>query len=159
MHWISFECQAHVHSRTYTPTDIDESLVSMLSCISNIDNIRTKKKRQNNNRRKTKSLHCPQLDQHDADGLAGHKDWRTAQTIIRTYKRPFILTFLHFYILYIGPVFTENFNDFKIFIFVLSLITCIGDHGSKYRYRHITSIRQVVYVHGSVVVKLVLKNI
>jgi hypothetical protein len=29
---------------------------------------------------------------------------------------------------------------------LLSLITCIGDHGSKYRYRHITSIRQVVYV-------------
>jgi hypothetical protein len=33
-----------------------------------------------NNRRKTKSLHCPQLDHHDADGLAGHKTWRTAQT-------------------------------------------------------------------------------
>jgi hypothetical protein len=30
-----------------------------------------------------------------------------------------ILTFLH-----MGPVFTENFNDFTIFIFVLSLITC-----------------------------------
>jgi hypothetical protein len=99
-----------------------------------------------NNRRKTKSLHCPQLDHHDADGLAGHKDWRTTQTIIRRYKRPFILTFLHFYILYMGPVFMENFNDFTIFIFLLSLITCIGDHGSKYRYRNTTSIRQVVYV-------------
>jgi hypothetical protein len=42
-----------------------------------------------------------------------------------------ILTFLHF--LYMGPVFMENFNDFTIFIFVLSLITSIGDHGSKYR--------------------------
>jgi hypothetical protein len=41
--------------------------------------------------------------------------------------------FLHFYILYVGPVFTENFNDFTIFMFVLSLITCIGDYGSKYR--------------------------
>jgi hypothetical protein len=57
-----------------------------------------------------------------------------------------ILTFLHFYILYMGPVFTDNFNDFTIFIFVLSLITCIGDHGSKYRFMHITSLRQVVYV-------------
>jgi hypothetical protein len=35
------------------------------------------------NRRQTKSLHCPQLDHHDADGLAGHKTWRTAQTTIR----------------------------------------------------------------------------
>jgi hypothetical protein len=32
-----------------------------------------------------------------------------------------------------GPVFTENFNDFAMFMFVLSLITCIGDYGSKYR--------------------------
>jgi hypothetical protein len=32
-----------------------------------------------------------------------------------------------------GPVCTENFNDFTIFVFVLSLITCIGDYGSKYR--------------------------
>jgi hypothetical protein len=32
----------------------------------------SKKKRQNNNRLK-RSLHCLQLDQHDADGLAGHK--------------------------------------------------------------------------------------
>jgi hypothetical protein len=49
----------------------------------------------------------------------------------------FLLThyMLHFYILYMGPVFTENFNDFTIFIFVLSLITCIGDHRSKYRYK------------------------
>jgi hypothetical protein len=47
----------------------------------------------NNNRRKTKSLHCPQLDHHDADGLAGYKDWRTAQTIMRRYKRPLISIF------------------------------------------------------------------
>jgi hypothetical protein len=38
-----------------------------------------------NNRRKTKSLHCPQLDHHDADGLAGHKTWRTAQTTTRIF--------------------------------------------------------------------------
>jgi hypothetical protein len=35
---------------------------------------------------KTKSLHCPQLDHHDADGLAGHKTWRTTQTTMRRYK-------------------------------------------------------------------------
>jgi hypothetical protein len=49
--------------------------------------------RQNNNRRKTKSLHCPQLDHHDADGLAGHKAWRTTQTIMRRYKRLLISIF------------------------------------------------------------------
>jgi hypothetical protein len=31
-----------------------------------------------------KSLHCPQLDA-DADGLAGHKTWRTAQTTRRIF--------------------------------------------------------------------------
>jgi hypothetical protein len=35
---------------------------------------------------KDKSLHCPQLDHHDADGLAGHKTWRTTQTTMRRYK-------------------------------------------------------------------------
>jgi hypothetical protein len=50
-----------------------------------------------------------------------------------------------------GPVCTENFNDFTIFIFVLSLITCVGDHGSSADVRHtyityITSLRQFVYV-------------
>jgi hypothetical protein len=55
------------------------------TCISNIDNTLAAKKRQNNNRRKTKSLHYPQLDHHDADGLAGHKAWRTAQTITRIF--------------------------------------------------------------------------
>jgi hypothetical protein len=39
-----------------------------------------------NNRCKTKSLHCPQLDHHDADGLADHKTWRTTQTTMRRYK-------------------------------------------------------------------------
>jgi hypothetical protein len=33
-----------------------------------------------------KSLHCPQLDHHDADGLAGQKTWRTTQTTMRRYK-------------------------------------------------------------------------
>jgi hypothetical protein len=51
------------------------------------------KKRQNNNRHKTKSLHCPQLDHHYADGLAGHKACRTAQTIMRRYKCPLISIF------------------------------------------------------------------
>jgi hypothetical protein len=32
-----------------------------------------------------KSLHCPQLDHHDADGLAGHKTWRTAQTTTKIF--------------------------------------------------------------------------
>jgi hypothetical protein len=62
-------------------------------CISNINNTLATKKRHNNNRRKTKSLHCPQLDHHDADRLAGHKAWRTAQTIMRRYKRPLISIF------------------------------------------------------------------
>jgi hypothetical protein len=32
------------------------------------------------------SLHYPQLDHHDADGLAGQKTWRTTQTTMRRYK-------------------------------------------------------------------------
>jgi hypothetical protein len=52
------------------------------TCISNIDNTQE----TSNNRRKTKSLHCPQLDHHDVDGLAGHKTWRTTQTTTRRYK-------------------------------------------------------------------------
>jgi hypothetical protein len=64
----------------------------VLSCISNIDNT-SHEEETSNNRRKTKSLHCPQLDHHDADGLAGHKDWRTTQTIMRRYKRPLISIF------------------------------------------------------------------
>jgi hypothetical protein len=32
------------------------------------------------------SLHCPQLDHHDADGLAGQKTWRTTQTTMGRYK-------------------------------------------------------------------------
>jgi hypothetical protein len=39
-----------------------------------------------NNRPKTKSLHCPQLDHYDADGLAGHKTWWTAQTTTRIFN-------------------------------------------------------------------------
>jgi hypothetical protein len=39
-----------------------------------------------NNRRKTKSLQCPRLEHYDADGLAGHKTWRTTQTTMRRYK-------------------------------------------------------------------------
>jgi hypothetical protein len=55
------------------------------TCISNTDNTSHEEERSNN-RRKTKSLHCPQLDHHDADGLAGHKTWRTTQTTMRRYK-------------------------------------------------------------------------
>jgi hypothetical protein len=35
---------------------------------------------------KDKNLHCPQLDHHDADGLAGQKTWRTTQTTMKRYK-------------------------------------------------------------------------
>jgi hypothetical protein len=60
-----------------------------------------------------------------------------------------LLVFVHsleFKILYMRPVFTENFNTFTIFIFVLRLITCIGTTGRSTDVRHITSLRQVVYV-------------
>jgi hypothetical protein len=43
------------------------------------------KKRQAITGEKQKSLHCPQLDHQDADGLAGHKTWRTAQTTTRIF--------------------------------------------------------------------------
>jgi hypothetical protein len=56
------------------------------TCISNIDNTLATKKRQAVTGVKTKSLHCPQLDHHDADGLAGHQAWRTTQTTLRRYK-------------------------------------------------------------------------
>jgi hypothetical protein len=55
------------------------------TCISNIDNT-SHEEETSNNRCKTKSLHCPQLDHHDTDGLAGHKTWRTTQTTMRRYK-------------------------------------------------------------------------
>jgi hypothetical protein len=54
------------------------------TCISNIDNT-SHEEETSNNRRKTKIFHCPQLDHHDADGLPGHKTWRTTQTTTRTY--------------------------------------------------------------------------
>jgi hypothetical protein len=59
----------------------------MSDCISNINNtLATKNEEEtSNNRRKTKSLHCPQLDHHDADGLAGHNTWRTVQTTTRIF--------------------------------------------------------------------------
>jgi hypothetical protein len=53
--------------------------------ISNIDNT-SHEEETSNNRRKTKSLRCPQLDHHDADGLAGHKTWRTTQTTMRIFN-------------------------------------------------------------------------
>jgi hypothetical protein len=45
-----------------------------------------------------------------------------------------IFTFLYF--IY-KTSFTVNINVFTTFI--LSLITCIGDHGLKYQYRHTSS--------------------
>jgi hypothetical protein len=76
-----------------------------------------------------------------------HYMFRTLWAILRwDIQLDIFKDYYYFNILYMGPVFTENFNDFTIFIFVLSLITCIEDHWSKYRYRHITSLRQVVYV-------------
>jgi hypothetical protein len=83
-----------------------------------------------NNRRKTKRLHCPQLDHHDADGLAGNKTWRTAQTTTRIFN---ILTFLYMRQLF----FTENllilqFHIYYFYIYI-QLITCIRNTKSKYR--------------------------
>jgi hypothetical protein len=34
----------------------------------------------------TSNVHCPQLDHHDADGLAGQKTWRITQTTMRRCK-------------------------------------------------------------------------
>jgi hypothetical protein len=81
-----------------------------------------------------KPLHCPQLDHHDADGLAGHKTWRTAQNTTRIFN---ILTFL-----YMRPLFYGEFADFTIlylqfhiytFYIYIQLITCIRNTKSKYR--------------------------
>jgi hypothetical protein len=66
-----------------------------------------------NNRRKTKSHHCPQLDHHDADGLAGHKTWRTTQTTMRRYKftiRESAHSSWYFNILYMGPLLYTTSN-------------------------------------------------
>jgi hypothetical protein len=65
-----------------------------------------------NNRRKTKSLHGPQLDHHDADGLAGHKTWRTTQTTMRRYKCVWenVHSSWYFNILYMGPLLYTTSN-------------------------------------------------
>jgi hypothetical protein len=74
------------------------------------------KEETRNNRSKTKSLHCPQLDHHDADGLAGHKAWRTTHTTMRRYKCA-IRESVHssryfniFNILYMGPLLYTTSN-------------------------------------------------
>jgi hypothetical protein len=90
------------------------------------------------NKRISKSLHCPQLDHHDADGLAGHKTWWTTQKTMRRYKCAIqesvhsswyfnIFKFLTFYIWdrFCTPLVTWNFADFTILIFIFNLITCI----------------------------------
>jgi hypothetical protein len=100
--------------------------------ISNIEQHTSQKEETKNNNRRKKDLHCLQL----ADRLASQKDWRTAHTIKRGYKCLLTLNFNIFYILYMRPV-TVNFNVFTTFI--LRLITCIGDHESKYQYRHTSS--------------------
>jgi hypothetical protein len=66
-----------------------------------------------NNRRKTKSLHCPQLYHHDADGLAGQKTWRTTQTTVRRYKcaiRESVHSSWYFNIWYMGPLLYTTSN-------------------------------------------------
>jgi hypothetical protein len=73
--------------------------------ISNIDNT-SHEEETSNNRRKTKSLHCPQLDHHDTDGLAGHKFGGPPRPP-RGYFN--ILTFL-----YMRPLFYGEFADFTI---------------------------------------------
>jgi hypothetical protein len=52
--------------------------------------------RQNDNRPKTKSLHCPQLDQHDASRPQSLEDHPDHHEEIQTPTRLDILTFLHF---------------------------------------------------------------
>jgi hypothetical protein len=87
----------------------------------------TKKKRRfahnfyilwgSNNRCKTKSLHCPQLNHHDADGLAGHKTWRTAH---RPWGDTNAYSSRYFNILYMGPLFYREFCWFyKFYIFYI----------------------------------------
>jgi hypothetical protein len=74
------------------------------------------------NRRKTKSLHCPQLDHHDTDGLAGHKTWRTAQTTMRIFN----------IFIYETAFFMENLLFLQFYIYI-QLITCIRNTKLKYR--------------------------
>jgi hypothetical protein len=50
---------------------------------------------------KDESLHCPQLDHHDPDGLAGQKTCRTTQTTMRRYKYAYKKVFIPLNILYI----------------------------------------------------------
>jgi hypothetical protein len=104
-----------------------------------------------NNRRKTKSLHCPQLDHHDTDGLAGHKTWRTTQITMRRYKcalRKSAHSSWYFNMLYIVPLFYGEFCWFYIFflIFIFNLITCIRNTSRSTDVQHITSLYQIVYV-------------
>jgi hypothetical protein len=102
-----------------------------------------------NNRRKTKSLYCPQLDHHDADGLAGHKTWRTTQTNTR-YKCAIpesAHSSRYFNILYMGQLFfMENFAYFTIVIFIFNLITCIRTTSRSTDVQYITSRCQIAYV-------------
>jgi hypothetical protein len=87
-----------------------------------------------NNRRKTKSLHCPQLVHHDADGLADHKTWRTAQTTTPLN----ILTF------YIWDLFLRRI--LMILQFLFNFITCIRTINQSTDVQHVTSLHQIAYV-------------
>jgi hypothetical protein len=101
----------------------------------------------NNNRCKTKRLHCPQLDHHDADGLAGHKTWSTTQTT------PSGDTNAHssryFNILYMGPLlYTTSNVEFCWFylFFIFNLITCIRTISWSTDVQHIIFLYQIAYV-------------
>jgi hypothetical protein len=125
---------------------------SQHNCISNIDNT-SHEEETSNNRRKTKSPHCPQLDYHNADWLAGHKSWRTTQTTIRRYKcaiRESVHSSWYFNILYMEPLLytTSNveFCWFCNFYFYIQFDNMYWDSKLKYRWRQITSLYQIAYV-------------
>jgi hypothetical protein len=102
-----------------------------------------------NNRRKTKSLHCPQLNHHNADGLAGHKTWRITQTTTRRYKcaiRESSHSSRYFNILYMGPFLRRILMSLQFFIFIFNLITCIKTTSQSTDVQHITSLHQIAYV-------------
>jgi hypothetical protein len=54
-----------------------------------------------------------------------------------------------------GPVFTENFDDFYNFVF--NLITCIRTVSQSTDVQHITSLHEIATCNGSVVLEIVLK--
>jgi hypothetical protein len=108
------------------------------TCISNIFNIPITKKIQAITGVRLKSLQCPQLDHHDADGLTGHKT---------------------FYIwdCFCTPLVTWNFSDFTISIFIFNLLTCIRTTSRSTDVQQITSLYQIAYVQRILCIKIVLQ--